>query len=970
MDNAVKRYSSISTRMTLMVTGILVTAVLVVGGLALIGQQRQLEQTMGTKATTLVQFMAQVSPLSILALNFVEMNNNVKKVVLTDDEAVYAVILNERGIPLVEFFKETDPLVTKQVRDLVAAKDPLSAIEALKKAGPILEVASPITAGERRIGSATLGFSTDKMRRALWAQVAVIGIVLVLVIALSITLLRLVLRRMLHPVRTLTNAAIQISAGDLNVALAGTERTDELGILAQAFESMAGRLRGLIAGLEQREHDLRRLTFFQRTILENAAYGIVSATPAGVVSSFNPAAERLLGYAAAEVIGSQTPMLWHDPQEVALRARQLSAELREGVAPGFEAFVARARRNLPDEREWTVVRQDGSRVPVLLSVTALRDEDGQITGFVGLLNDLTERKRAEDAIRQLNQELEQRVAERTAELVLARNAAQGANQAKSEFLANMSHEIRTPMNAILGMSYLALQSGLDAQQFNYVQKVHRAAESLLGIINDILDFSKIEAGHLDMERVPFDLGDVLDDLATQIGMKAEDKGIELVFALAPGLPTALEGDPMRLGQVLLNLGNNAVKFTEHGEILLKVDEIERDATTVLLRFEVRDSGIGIEPEQQQRLFQPFSQADTSTSRRYGGTGLGLAISSRLACMMGGRIGLDSAPGRGSRFHFTARFGLREVTVAPNEPIRAERLRGMRTLIADDNEMARELLSQMAGGFGLRTTSVAEGHAALQAILQADEQDIPFELLLLDWKMPQLDGIDCMLELTRANLRHPLPTVLMLTAFSRDEVARRLAEAQLAPAATLTKPVTASTLLDACLKALHMPGRQALRTERRDEALNGHRASLAGARILLVEDNPINQELASDVLVTAGVALRMADNGRQALDWLEREPFDLVLMDCQMPVMDGYAATRALRQQPKWCDLPVIAMTANAMVGDREKVLAAGMNDHIAKPIKVDELFATLARWIRRAPGRPEAPRTPGIPATDVPASHE
>jgi PAS domain S-box-containing protein len=955
MANTLKRYSGINTRLTLMVTGILVMAVLVVGGLALIGQQRQLKQALGTKATTLVQFMGQVSPLSILSLNFVEMNNNVKKVVLTDDEAVYAVILNEHGIPLVNFFKDTNPLVTDPIRNLVETRKPLSAIEAMKRAGQILEVTAPITAGDRRIGSATLGFSTDKMRRALLTQIAVIGIAVVVIISLSITLLRLVVGRMLNPVRTLTTAAIQISAGDLNVALVGTDRTDELGILAKAFESMAGRLRGLIAGLEQREHDLRSLTFFQRTLLENAAYGIVSINPAGFVSSFNRAAEQLLGYAADEVIGLQTPMLWHDPDEVALRARQLSDELDESITPGFQVFVARARRNLPEEREWTFIRKDQTRVPVLLSVTALRDDNGQITGFVGLLNDLTERKRAEEAIRQLNQALEQRVLERTTELVLARNAAQAANQAKSEFLANMSHEIRTPMNAILGMSYLALQSSLNPQQFNYVQKVHRSAESLLGIINDILDFSKIEAGHLDMERVPFALGDVLDDLATQVGMKAEDKGIELVFAIAPELPTALEGDPMRLGQVLLNLGNNAVKFTERGEIVVKVEEVERDAKTVLLRFEVRDSGIGIKLEQQQQLFQPFSQADTSTSRRYGGTGLGLAISSRLAGMMGGQIGLDSAPGRGSRFHFTARFGLREPTLVPNEPMRSERLRGIRTLIADDNEVARELLAQMTESFGLRTTAVADGNAALQAILQADAQDVPFELLLLDWKMPQLDGIDCMLELTRANLRHPPPTVLMLTAFCRDEVARRLDAAQLNAAATLTKPVTPSTLLDTCLSVLHLPGQRALRPERRDETLNNHRASLAGAHILLVEDNPINQELASHMLGSAGVVLRLAENGQEALDWLEREPFDLVLMDCQMPVMDGYAATRALRQRPQWCELPVVAMTANAMVGDREKVLAAGMNDHIAKPIKVDELFATLARWIQGAPGRTAAP---------------
>jgi PAS domain S-box-containing protein len=650
-------------------------------------------------------------------------------------------------------------------------------------------------------------------------------------------------------------------------------------------------------------------------LFEASMMGVFYWDESGAIDEANETFLQIVGYTREDLKAGLVNWARLTPPEDAEKDQRALEQLREvGRIQNYEKHY---------------IRKDGSLVPIIIGAALLAGSRDQGVAFIV---DLSERRQAE-ADRQ------------------ARHEAEVANLAKSEFLANMSHEIRTPMNAILGMSHLALESGLNAQQFNYVEKVHRAAESLLGIINDILDFSKIEAGHLDMERVPFDLGNVLDDLATQVGMKAEDKGIELVFALAPKLPMALEGDPMRLGQVLLNLGNNAVKFTERGEIVVKVDEVERDTATVLLRFEVRDSGIGITPEQQQRLFQPFSQGDASTSRRYGGTGLGLVICSHLVRMMGGRISLESVPGRGTCFHFTARFGLREETSAANDPARADRLRGMRTLIADDNEVAREMLLHMAASLGLRSTAVADGQAALQAIVKADALDAPFELLLLDWKMPHLDGIDCMVELTRTNLLHPPPAVLMLTAFSRDEVARRLAGARLNAAATLTKPVTPSTLLDTCLGALRLPGQRAPRADRRDEALAKHRASLAGARILLVEDNPINQELARDLLGRAGIVLRTADNGQEALNWLEREPFDLVLMDCQMPVMDGYAATRLLRRQARWQELPVIAMTANAMVGDREKVLAAGMNDHIAKPIKVDDLYATLVRWIRNPRGK-------------------
>ena len=657
------------------------------------------------------------------------------------------------------------------------------------------------------------------------------------------------------------------------------------------------------ASLRARDSRIRRL-------MEANIIGIFFWNLEGDITEANDAFLALIGRSREDLLAGA--IRWNDmtPPEYGPADVRATAELRQSGACSLY------------EKEF--IHQDGRRIPVLLGGAFLEDSQEQGVAFV---LDLTERKQAET--------------ERA-----ARKAAEEANLAKSDFLANMSHEIRTPMTAILGMSHLALQCGLNPQQSNYVQKVHHAAESLLGIINDILDFSKIEAGHLEIEHIPFELGAVMDNLANLVGMKAEEKDLELLFAMPPDLPAQLVGDPTRLGQVLLNLGNNAVKFTQQGEIVVGIELVERDDASACLRFEVRDTGIGITAEQRQRLFKPFSQADSSTSRRFGGTGLGLAISHHLVRLMGGELDVDSTPGQGSRFHFDARFGIGgEQVVASANPLWMD-LRGTRALIVDDNATARDVLLEMTRALGMHPSAASDGSAAIQAIVEADARDESYGLLLLDWKMPGMDGVDCVKRLTHCTLRHSPPTVLMLTAFSRNEIAHRLAADKIAVAATLTKPVTPSTLLESCLQATGRLRQHTLRSEQRENALYGNYGNLAGARILLVEDNLINQEIARELLSRAKIDVRVASDGAEALAILSRERFDGVLMDCQMPIMDGYAATRALRRQAQWRDLPVIAITANALVGDREKVLAAGMNDHIAKPINVDEMFATLARWVR------------------------
>jgi len=529
------------------------------------------------------------------------------------------------------------------------------------------------------------------------------------------------------------------------------------------------------------------------------------------------------------------------------------------------------------------------------------------------------------------------------ENLAARKAAEEATRAKSEFLANMSHEIRTPMNAIMGMAHLALKTDLTPKQYDYLKKVDISARSLLGIINDILDFSKIEAGKLDMEAVDFQLGETLDNVSTLIGVKTQEKGLELLFKIDPAVPTALVGDPLRLGQILINLANNAVKFTESGEIVVTTELVEKSDTRTTLKFEVRDTGIGMTAEQAAKLFQPFVQADSSTTRKYGGTGLGLTISKRLAEMMGGNIGVESRPGQGSTFSFTAVFGLgKEKARQKFKP--AQDLRGMKVLVVDDNATSREIFQEMLESFLFAPTLAPSGSEGIAELEQAPP-DRPFELVIMDWQMPGMDGIEASKRIKSHTGLNRIPAIILVTAYGREEIMQQAEAAGLE--GFLLKPVSPSMLFDTIMQALGKSSEQTAGVPWRREQETVLLENIQGARVLLVEDNEINQQVAREILEGAGLNVAVATNGQQAVDAVKAGGYDAVLMDVQMPVMDGYTATREIRNlKSEIRNVPILAMTAHAMSGDEEKSLAAGMNGHVTKPIDPDKLFAALQKWIK------------------------
>jgi two-component system sensor histidine kinase/response regulator len=808
--------------------------------------------------------------------------------------------------------------------------------------------------------------------------------------------------------------------------------------------------RSLEQQVANRTVQIREVSSLQRAILNSAGYAIIATDITGMITVFNPAAESLLGYRADEAIGKLNPGIFHEPSEVVERAAVFSEELKETIEPGFDVFVIKSLRGLPNEHEWTFVRKDGSLFPVRLSITALKYEDGSINGYLGMAVDLTEPRKAENALKASSRflqmladnmpnmvgywdmdlyckfanyayrdwfgktpeqmqgihlqdfmgetfhksepyvravlrgepqrfertvtkldggeghiwanyipdiadgqmrgfivmvtdvtELKQKqldIAALNQKLEIRTTEAEAASRAKSDFVANMSHEIRTPMNAVLGMTHLLSSTPLSAEQRKYADMIRASGESLLTILNDILDFSKIEAGKMELEPKEFLLEETLKVLGTIMTISAGEKELELAIGVGAEVPNGLVGDSLRLQQILTNLVSNAIKFTQSGEVILTVQLAEKRAHGVVLRFEIRDSGIGITEEQQRKLFYAFTQADSSTTRRFGGTGLGLTICKRLVELMGGSIGVVSQAGVGSRFWFTLPF---DRSAEPDSQLHKPTMGQLSILLADDNPTSLGFLRELIAAWGWQVDCVSTGDLAVEYCRQRMKQGkLPYDIVILDLQMPGKDGIATLRQI-KLNGQHE-PIILMTNGRGRKQLAAAGGREHVD--AVLVKPVTASNLFDAINEAFtrkkiagKMPPEQLSATSDR---------RLGGLRILLVEDNHYNQIVGRGLLENAGATVRIAGDGSQAVEILRTSysEFDVVLMDIQMPVMDGFEATQLIREELK-LGLPILAMTAGVMVRERDRCINAGMNDFIAKPIDVEKMLSVLVRYL-------------------------
>jgi two-component system sensor histidine kinase/response regulator len=784
-------------------------------------------------------------------------------------------------------------------------------------AGPI-ELAANLLETRQRAKIAMLSERADRAGYIAWATMTLN------VLGMLVVLLAFYRRKVVRPLLLITRQAQQLLAGKRNVHFVGRQTVGQATEIAELARTLDN-YQKLAIELDAQSEELHLANAEQRAIVESATSGIALIKDR-VIERANSQLHEIFGWPPGAIVGQSTRVWDVDEASWAADESVLYDPIWRGETSRHEMLLARRDKS----RLWT--RIAGRAVDVA----------DPSKGSVWIIDDITVEHEAADEMRR------------------ARALAEDAARMKSDFLANMSHEIRTPMNAIIGMAYLALKTDPTPRLRDYLMKIQASSQLLLGVINDILDLSKIEAGKMVVERIDFDLEQVLRNVTNLIAEKAASKGLELIIDVADEVPTNLVGDPLRLGQILVNFANNAVKFTERGEIEICIALDSADDDGVLVRFSVRDTGIGLTEEQLGRLFKNFEQADSSTTRKYGGTGLGLVIAKQLAELMGGTVGVDSQIGNGSTFWFTSRLGRSAAKVRSLQP--NPELRGRRLLVVDDSDTAREVIGEMLRGMSFRVAEASSGAQAVAEVDRAAAAGEPYEIAFIDWQMPGMDGIATAEKIRQLRLDHP-PHLVMITAYGRDELFKSAEAAGISD--VLIKPLSASLLFDTVMRSLGavldaLPGEAVA-----SSPLELQLASIAGARVLLVEDNDLNREVARELLESAGCVVELAENGQVAFEKVQCADFDVVLMDMQMPVMDGITATRQIRQLPRLHDLPIVAMTANAMQGDRQRFLAAGMQDHVAKPIEPDDLWRALLKWVKPGSAAPAAmPTVPSAGSTE------
>ena len=771
-----------------------------------------------------------------------------------------------------------------------------------------VEQSVEVTAGGVGYGWLTAKMTPVRAQNRLWHQFVKQVQIVAVTLFLMLQFIWLIFRGNLGTLRMLAEGANRFSQGDHAVRI-DPEGAPEVQLAAEAFNNMANNTENLIASLGQSESKNKLLA----TIVEQSSEAIWTKDLRGHLTSWNSGAAAMFGYSPEEAMGRKLDVSASSAEEEQARMRRLMAG---------EKFSYDAR----------AMTRSGTPIDIQVAVAPLLDDGNECIGSIAVARDVTQHKRSEEALR------------------LAREAAEAANHAKSSFLARMSHEIRTPMNGVLGMTELLLETGLTSTQRKYAETVQRSGKNLLGIINDLLDFSKIEAGKLELENEDMDLRRTIEDIVELLAERAHAKGLDLACSIPPNLLTQVRGDALRLGQVLTNLVGNAIKFTEEGSIVIRAASLEETPSRVTIRFEVTDTGVGISREAQSRVFDEFAQADGSTTRKHGGSGLGLAISKQLVEMMGGAIHVESELGAGSTFWFTADFEKQAVQPpADARSVPIGLLTGVRALIVESSALNRGILQQQMSTWEMTIRAAETPKQAIDLLAQAAARSVPFDVALVDVGLPGMDA----LQLARAIRARPdiaKVRLVMLTRRHADSRAAREAGFH----ACLVKPVR-QTMLYECLvnvmagrapEAVAVPAVSAP-VARAPSGIRGH--------ILVVEDNVINQQVALGILQIQGYKVSVANNGKEALESYAQGAFDLILMDCHMPEMDGFEATAEIRRREQASGsrrVPVVALTANAMAQDREECLNAGMDDHVAKPFSMQTMQEMLDRWMPQAPAAP------------------